>query len=1303
MVSSRMRQNRPGALLWSAIAVVVAMPAHAQVTTLTPTQLPAATVNQDYAINVSFRNPFAPQGCLDARFPGLPPGFLPDDGLGFACNLGDLAGTTPNHPAQYTFGYGGRPSTAGTFPVSVRVFGRCNTPGCGPTTDQTFTFSLKVNPAPPPPLQITTSSPLPQATAGQNYSVTFAATGGDGSYFWSILDPLPGSSIYLQGSPNVSFTPSSAGDFSFRMKVESAGASVTKQFSIHVQGPACDSAPNAPCPAMTLTLSVTPDVIDLPVNATTAGQASCFFVGGCNPVMSPKKDAGKAVVTVEAKTSAGPAAGKQVSLLTTVQTGKGPHALHMTAADAETLAADYSNKTCQTQANGTCTIEIKPAERPNGNAIRPVALTLLLKASAVDSTGQQVVSEGKELTMANRALEPLVESCTTQSTGSFRCEFEQSQHVNLGQWGDPILTQYLRNVVQRLEEAPLLLKEECKFLPLTINGMSLKDGGHFDVDRNFTGDHVSHQAGNDVDIRTRHLSAPCRTYLDKVLDGTTDPFHSVAISYPALQESPVCSNPVLDPTLYRSKCHWHVRIDLTGKLLRFPPWEGTSSTTGRKPTEERMAIAGSPLQVSLSVSGGSYSYGYTLTNSVSTSQSLETLQISFTGSPSNTVSPAGWQGGVLGNRQGVSWGAVALDALPAGWVDLGGSAPSTASLKPAGQLAGFSYQSNLPPVVAPFLTRTYRALPSFLSESEIERDTGTPPPAPASFRGFTIAPRAAATDARAVLNDLINQIQFLASSGWINAAASQRFTTDTQAAISALASPAQVSAALTAIMNGANVHRGSGANEEAWAIVYYNAQYAQTLPAAAGCSFSLDPPGLTLNGAPKAFTIHIKASSSSCSWSAASPASWVTLVNPSGTGSGDLSLLVPLTAISRSTTLNIAGLSFSLVQKAGLTITEPTPSARFVAVQPCRVIDTRAQTAGPLQAGETRAVPVANSPCLIPLTAEAYSLNMTVVPKGPVSYLSAWPTGRPKPLVSTLNSFHGGIVANAAIVPAGQGGSINVFVTDPTDVVIDINGYFDSTAGLPFYPVAPCRIADTRGAPGLAAGFSTPSLSSNATRSFPMPLSNCALPANAGAYSVNVTVVPGEPLGYLTLWPTGGARPLVSTLNSPDGRILANAAIVPAGSGGAISAFVTNRTDVIFDVNGYFGAPGAGALAFHRLTPCRVADTRPTEGFLGSFGPPSMTAGSRRDFPLPLGSCGIPEEAKAYSLNVTVVPKGPLSFLTLWPAGGAQPFVSTLNALKGNILANAALVPAGVNGSISVYATDATDVIVDVNGYFSTQ
>ena len=389
---------------------------------------------------------------------------------------------------------------------------------------------------------------------------------------------------------------------------------------------------------------------------------------------------------------------------------------------------------------------------------------------------------------------------------------------------------------------------------------------------------------------------------------------------------------------------------------------------------------------------------------------------------------------------------------------------------------------------------------------------------------------------------------------------------------------------------------------------------------------------------------------------------------------------------------------------AGLSVASAQPiGSRFVPVTPCRVVDTRGgagQFGGPtMAAGATRSFPIPQSACGIPSTAQAYALNVTVVPAGSLSYLTLWPAGQSRPLVSTLNSFGGIVVANAAIVPAGAGGAVSVFVSNQTDVILDINGYFDSTGAaksFSFYPATPCRIADTRGAAGQFGG---PSMSAGQIRAFPIPSSSCTIPAAATAYSLNVTAVPRTRfLGYLSTWPAGQTQPNVSTLNSWTGKVVANAALVPAGANGSVSVFVTDPTDVILDINGYFGQPGgAGELAFYPVTPCRVADTRNTAG---PFGGPEMGAGDTRSFAMPSSGCSVPSTAAAYSVNVTVVPDGGLSYLTTWPAGSPRPLVSTLNSFDGSVVANAAIVPAGTNGAISVYVTDPTHVIVDINGYF---
>jgi hypothetical protein len=150
------------------------------------------------------------------------------------------------------------------------------------------------------------------------------------------------------------------------------------------------------------------------------------------------------------------------------------------------------------------------------------------------------------------------------------------------------------------------------------------------------------------------------------------------------------------------------------------------------------------------------------------------------------------------------------------------------------------------------------------------------------------------------------------------------------------------------------------------------------------------------------------------------------------------------------------------------------------------------------------------------------------VPQGKLGYLTAWPSGQAQPLVSTLNSYTGTVTANAAIVPAGSGGDVSIFVTNPADVVLDVNGYFapPGTGGLSLYTVPPCRVLDTRNGAGAFKG----------TLAVPVQGSTCAPPGlPAQAYVMNPTVVASGTLGYLTVWPDGEAQPIVSTLNSYDG------------------------------------------------------------------------------------------------------------------------------------------------------------------------
>jgi hypothetical protein len=375
---------------------------------------------------------------------------------------------------------------------------------------------------------------------------------------------------------------------------------------------------------------------------------------------------------------------------------------------------------------------------------------------------------------------------------------------------------------------------------------------------------------------------------------------------------------------------------------------------------------------------------------------------------------------------------------------------------------------------------------------------------------------------------------------------------------------------------------------------------------------------------------------------------------------------------------------------------------RFVPVAPCRVADTRnpdGPFGGPMLwppaigLDYSRDFVVPNSACGIPVNAQAYALNVTVVPQAVqgLAFLTVWPAGLPRPRASTINSTDGRVKAVSAIVAAGAGSAIRIFVTDPTHLILDITGYFVSAAdpaGLTFYPLSPCRIADTRAATGPLGG---PSLAATTTRDIPVLSSPCSIPPAAVAYSLNLAVVPSSKLGYLTAWPSGQPRPRVSALNAPTGTPTANASILPAGAGGSISVYVTDNTDLIIDISGYFAPAASGGLSLYTFGPCRVLETRPPTG-TGPF------AGAI-DVNFPASSCAVPQ-ANAYLVNATVIPPARFGYLTLWPSATPQPYVSTLNAWDGTITSNMAIVPAS-NGSISAYARDTTNLLIDVFGYFA--
>jgi hypothetical protein len=477
-----------------------------------------------------------------------------------------------------------------------------------------------------------------------------------------------------------------------------------------------------------------------------------------------------------------------------------------------------------------------------------------------------------------------------------------------------------------------------------------------------------------------------------------------------------------------------------------------------------------------------------------------------------------------------------------------------------------------------------------------------------------------------------------------------------------------------------------------------------------GCTYTISSNSESFSASAGGDSINVTAPSG-CTWTVINTSNFIVVTGGApGNGNGSVSFTIPADpGISRAGTLVIAGHTFTLTQTGEIT----TSGLAFYPLTPCRIADTRVGSGfsgnfgePSLSADTTRTFPILASACNVPSAALAYSLNIGALPHQDLGFLTVWPAGVALPVVGTLGSPTGQNVSNAALVPAGTSGAINLYANASTDVIIDINGYFapaDLSQPLAFYTITPCRVADTLASADFSGLFGVPFLSADVTRTLPMPSSPCGLPDTALAYSLTIDALPHTDLGFLTTWPAGSPLPVVGTLGSPSGQPVSNAALVPAGTAGAINLYANAATDVIVDSNGYFASPGsASALFFYPLTPCRVADTRTVgSGLTGPFGPPTITGGSTRSFPIPESTCNVPATAQAYSLNIGMVAPGPVASLTTWATGQPKPGTMTLSAPQGGIFSDAAIVQGGTAGAIDIFVAATTDVIIDINGYFA--
>jgi hypothetical protein len=233
-----------------------------------------------------------------------------------------------------------------------------------------------------------------------------------------------------------------------------------------------------------------------------------------------------------------------------------------------------------------------------------------------------------------------------------------------------------------------------------------------------------------------------------------------------------------------------------------------------------------------------------------------------------------------------------------------------------------------------------------------------------------------------------------------------------------------------------------------------------------------------------------------------------------------------------------------------------------------------------------------------------------------------------------------------------------------------------SPVGAATTPVRPDRVLDTR----LGIGAPVGRLQPGAT--LIMPLSG-RVPGGTTAVMLNVTATEALRQGFVTAWPCDEAKPATSVVNFVATDAAPNAVAIklaPAGVCFAASAPVHLVVDVM--------ASFTGAADFVGSTPNRVLDSRITRD--------PLRAMVERRIPI-AGTLGIPGNAQAAALNITVVEPRSAGWVVAYPCGN-QPATSTVNFRAGEIIPNLTVVGL-TGGAVCLKSMVDTEIVVDTFGW----
>jgi alpha-tubulin suppressor-like RCC1 family protein len=248
------------------------------------------------------------------------------------------------------------------------------------------------------------------------------------------------------------------------------------------------------------------------------------------------------------------------------------------------------------------------------------------------------------------------------------------------------------------------------------------------------------------------------------------------------------------------------------------------------------------------------------------------------------------------------------------------------------------------------------------------------------------------------------------------------------------------------------------------------------------------------------------------------------------------------------------------------TVTTFNP-ARLIDTRPgSQTIDHRQEGGGLVGAGSITTLQVTGRGS-VPTGASSVVLNVTVTGPMAPGFLTVFVCDAAQPNASSLNYDAGTTIANLVVTKVSAAGTVCVFTSARTHLLIDVGGYTPNTSR--YAAVDSVRLLDTR-----PTGMTVDAVSQRAGlrpagSTTEVMLIGRGVAAGSIAVMLNITVTGATDDGYVTVYPCGGTPPNTSNVNySADGTV-ANAALSAIAPSGKICLYNSGATHLIVDLSGY--------------------------------------------------------------------------------------------------------------------------------------